>query len=159
MDKRISIITGSKHSGKTTELLKIIEKMQLSKKKVAGIISRGTFKNNKRHSFFVQDIESKNEQLLMSIEPVNKSSKIGKFYINNDAFDWGKSILKEAILSNADVIVIDEIGRLEIDDQGWADIIPVILKSEKEIFFIVREEWLRTFINKYNIKEYNSLAF
>ena len=156
-NQKINIITGNKHSGKTAKLLSLIKEMRLSGKKVSGIISRGTFKNDKRNSFFVQDVSTGQEKLLMSTEPVNNSTKIGKFYINNEAFSWGKQVINRAILSDIDVIVIDEIGRLEIDNGGWADIIPMVLRSEKEMFFIVREEWLKTFVDKFNIQEYNHI--
>ncbi len=153
---KVNIITGAKQSGKTTFLLDKIQELRKDGKIVSGIISRGTFVDNKRHSFFVQDVFTGKEQLLMTTELINGAEKIGKFYIDQKAFDWGKSILENAINSNAEYIVLDEIGRFELDSKGWANIIPALLESDKDLFFVVREEWVSEFIKRFNITNVNS---
>jgi len=152
---KVNIITGTKQSGKTTFLLDKIQELRKDGKIVSGIISRGTFLNNKRHSFFVQDVSTGKEQLLMTTKHIRGAEKIGKFYIDQKAFDWGKSILVNDINSNADYIVLDEIGRFELDSKGWANIIPALLESNKDLFFVVREEWVSEFIKKYQIIDVN----
>ena len=152
---KVNIITGAKQSGKTTFLLKKIQELRQGGKIVSGIISRGTFVDNNRHSFFVQDISSGKEQLLMTSDLISGSEKIGKFFIKSDAFNWGKSILEKAIDSNADYIVLDEIGRFELEEKGWSNIIPALIKSDKKIFLIIREEWVNEFIKKYQISDVN----
>ena len=152
---KVNIITGAKQSGKTTFLLKTIQELREDGKIVSGIISRGTFLNNKRHSFFVQDVSTNKEQLLMTTDLISGAEKIGKFYIDQKAFDWGKSILEKAINSNADYIVLDEVGRFELDKKGWSSIIPALLKSDKELFFIVREEWVQSIIEQFRLSNAN----
>lgn len=151
---KVNIITGAKQSGKTTFLLDKIQELRKDGKIVSGFISRGTFVDHKRHSFFVQDISTGKEQLLMTTDLISGAEKIGKFYIDQEAFDWGKSILEKAINSNADYIVLDEVGRFELEEKGWSSIIPALLKSDKELFFIVREEWVNGFIEKYQITDF-----
>jgi len=151
---RINIITGEKHSGKTTFLLNIIQELRENGDKISGLISRGTFVDNKRHSFYVQDIVTKEEQLLMSSEVVGESEKMGRFYIQQFAFDWGTIVLEKALNSNCDSIVLDEIGRFELDDKGWANILPSLIQSDKELYFVVRKEWVSEIIEKYKIANY-----
>ena len=78
---KINIIIGEKHSGKTSFLLNTIKDLRNNGNQVSGLVSRGIFVDNKRHSFFVQNIETQEEQLLMSSDAIKKAEKIGRFYI------------------------------------------------------------------------------
>ena len=151
---RIYIITGGKHAGKTTFLLKKIAELSISGKTVAGIISRGDFVAGKRHNFYAVNIEDKDEKLLMSEDNIQDSNKIGKFYFSEETFNWGQIIIEKAILSTTEVLVLDEVGRLELGGKGWESILSKMLKSDKELYLVFRKEHVLELINKFSIADY-----
>jgi len=151
---RINIITGEKHSGKTTFLLRKVQELRENGSEVLGVVSRGTFVGGRRHSFFVQDIETKEERLLMSSESVKNAEKIGRFYIQQSAFDWGTKLLQKAINSDCKIIVLDEIGRSELEGKAWADSLSELINSDKELYLVVRKEWVADIIENYKIDDY-----
>ena len=151
---RITIISGEKHSGKTTKLLELISDLEFQNKKCAGIIAIGSIKNNKRHSFDIQDITTSKTMQIMSVEENLEFNKIGKFYINPIAFKFGEEVLEKALKSNANYIIIDEIGKLELNENGWFNIFNKLLKSEQNVIFTSRKELLQKVTKKFNISEY-----
>lgn len=151
---RIYIITGGKHAGKTTYLQKRIVELRSSGKTVAGIVSRGDFLKGKRHNFYTVNIDNQEEKLLMSADEIIDSNKIGKFYFSEKTFVWGQVIIEKAILSTTEILVLDEIGRLELEDKGWANILSQMLKSDKELYLVFRKEYVLELINKFSIADY-----
>jgi len=151
---RITIISGEKHSGKTTKLLEIITELKSKNKTCAGIVAIGILKNNNRYSFNIQDITTQENMPLMSVDENPKLKKIGRFYINPLGFQFGEQVLKKAINSNPDYIIIDEIGSLELSEDGWFHILKNILKTEQKIIFTVRNKLINQLIKKFNISEY-----
>ena len=153
---RINIIVGDKQSGKTTFLLDKIVRLKSEGKNVAGIVSRGTFIDNKRNAFYAVDISNSEEKLLMTAEKHKNLEQIGKFYIQKETFEWGKKILRNAVNSNVEIIVLDEIGFSEVvDNKAWADVIPLLVESLKDLYFIVRKEFVDAFILKYKLTNVN----
>jgi len=151
---KITIISGEKHSGKTTKLLEIINELKSKNKTCAGIVAIGILKNNNRHSFNIQDITTQKNMLLMSVDENPKLKKIGRFYINPLGFKFGEQVLTKAINSNTDYIIIDEIGTLEINEDGWFYILKNILKTEQKIIFTVQNKLINQLIKKFNVSKY-----
>jgi len=151
---KITIISGEKHSGKTTKLLEIISDFKLKNISCAGIIAIGTFKNNQRYSFDIVDIRTQEKIEFMTVEPSIGSDKIGRFYINKNALEFGNIVLEKAISSNAEYIIIDEIGPLELDEKGWASIFNKIIETNKNIIISLRKELLNDILKKFKISEF-----
>ena len=150
--KRISIITGKKHSGKTSFLLKEIEKLKDSGIAVGGLVSIGSFRDNSRYDFKLQDISTGEKWAFLSREECKTCKKIGRFYINPKAFDFGNQVLENCLKNNIHTIVLDEIGPLELQNEGWAGIIPELLRSDADLIFTVRKELLEEVVLKWKIK-------
>ena len=151
----INIITGERHTGKTTFLIHRIQQLKDSGHSISGIISRGTFVDGKRYSFYIQDVSTQEEQLLMCSEPKSGTEKIGKFFFAPHTFEWGTSVLQKAIKNPTKVIVLDEIGKLELEDnKGWAPVLKDLLQTKTQLFLVVREEWVSKFIEKYQLGSY-----
>ena len=152
--KKITIISGEKHSGKTTKLLEIISDFKLRDISYTGILAIGTFKNNQRHSFDIVDISTQEKMEFMSVEPSIGSDKIGRFYINKNALEFGNRVLEKAIISNAKYLIIDEIGPLELDEKGWAPILNKSIETNRNIIISVRKELLNDILKKFKISEF-----
>ena len=150
-NKKVTIITGDRHSGKTTRLLNHIETLKDSGVTVAGIVSIGTIKNNVRDSFSLKDISTNTEKAFMSRNKYDNCEKIGRFYINNETYQWGLTVLEKAIISDVSTIVIDEIGMLELNEKGWYSVLIMALKSNKNIVITVRDKFIDEVVLKFGI--------
>ena len=150
-NKKVTIITGDRQSGKTTRLLKHIETLKNSCVSVAGIIAIGTFKNDIRNSFSLKDISTNTEKAFMSTSECNNCEKIGRFYINNETYKWGVMVLENAIKSDVNTIVIDEIGMLELNEKGWYSVLVKALNTNKNIVITVRNKFADDVAVKFGI--------
>ena len=109
--KKTSIITGKKHSGKTTFLLNRIAELQSEEITVGGLVSVGTFKNGSRFDFKLLDVSTDEKIGFLSQEFCKTCEKIGRFYINPKAFQFGIQVLEKCLKDRIQTIVLDEIGR------------------------------------------------
>ncbi len=88
----------------------------------------------------------------MEIE--NSDLQVGKFSFDPEVFLWAEKELIKQFYSNAEWLIIDEIGPLEIrKNQGFHELILKIIEenssSKPKIIFVVRDFMVSEFIDKY----------
>ncbi len=150
----IVIITGKKGEGKTTFLIEIVNNCKAKKIETTGILQLGFWENNKRHHFDIIDIKTNQSMELCSIVGNENQQKFGSFYFNNDALEFGKKALSLENIQSADIVFIDEIGMLELQDNGWAESLKNILEAyQKTIIISVREDFVDEVINKWGLQQ------
>ncbi len=77
--------------------------------------------------------------------------KYGPYYFNPERIKYGNSILSIDILSGVQLIIIDEIGPLEINGQGWCSAIEKITSgTEITQLRVVRKGLVKKFTRKWN---------
>jgi len=147
----IFIYCGSVHSGKTTRLIKWL----IDKNNVQGIISPIIDGNR-----FLVNINS-DEKRKLEIESGSSQEnviKVGNYIFDKSVFEWACEIILGSIKSNPDWLIIDEVGPLELQDEGLAKAVNKVF-SEKDyllktnVVFVVREQLLNDFLNHYNLSE------
>ena len=80
--------------------------------------------------------------------------KIGRYSIFPAALDLGRKILCGG--RTGTITFIDEVGRLELDNGGWADCLSWLLSNNNGIFILtVRKEFLDEVIKKWGIMNYH----
>jgi nucleoside-triphosphatase THEP1 len=138
----ILILTGETGTGKTTRLNEWLE----NKKNIKGVLTPVV---SGLRMFY--DIERK--EYFPMIAENEDSFEIGKYRFSRKAFNKAEEIIRKGI-NNADMLVIDEIGPLEIRGEGFYNILTEILKLDKHTFqllLIVRKSMLEEFIFKFRI--------
>ena len=130
--KRVWFITGRPGIGKTTVLLKVIEGLKTEGFSVGGMISREVRRSGSRIGFEVLDIASGKKGWLAHVkQPVGP--KIGRYRVNlNDLYSVGVKAILEA-LEKANIIVIDEIGPMELYSKEFVDAVGKALESAKPV--------------------------
>jgi nucleoside-triphosphatase THEP1 len=149
---QVVIITGDIHQGKTTFVKEIITDLQKQKIGIAGFLSIGVDENGIRTGFNLADIGSSRQIELCSDKKDDKRLKLSRFYFNQEALALGNEILNPDNLSDKQLIVIDEIGPLELNDQGWSRAIEILTSSITiPQLWIVRRGLLQKISKRWNI--------
>ncbi|HVK97950.1 MAG TPA: nucleoside-triphosphatase [Flavisolibacter sp.] len=146
-EKKIYILTGPVGSGKTTYLQKFCRKKQ----NIYGVLSPVI--NAKR--FFV-DVANK-EVFPMEVEDGELNTlTVGRYTFSSKAFEKACSIIKRALQYPAGVLVIDEIGPLELNCQGLYSIVRETIEENHShaIISVVRETLIDDVVNFFGIKDY-----
>ncbi len=121
MSRKIQIITGEINTGKTTFAEKVIDRYRREGKTAAGVLSYGIHDNGIKIGFRICDIGTGNSEIL-AVTPDRKGPtpsappSTGRFIFYPEAFSFAEKVIK--LGCSADVLVIDELGKLEIKEGG-----------------------------------------
>ena len=133
MPKNI-LITGYPGVGKTTLVNKIIKQLSCS---IGGFYTHEILENGRRTGFYITDYEG--NQMVMASEKSNSPYRVNKYGVNIDAFEKiGIPAMKRA-LKKADLIVIDEIGKMEMFSQKFCDMLRAVFDSEKSLLATIKK--------------------
>jgi nucleoside-triphosphatase THEP1 len=149
---QVIIITGEIHQGKTTFAQKIVADLHEQKIRIAGFFSIGLDENGMRTGFNLIDIESSKQIDLCSEFKNDKRHKLGKYYFNPDAISFGNKILESNNIVDKQLIVIDEVGHLELNGKGWGGAMDKITTSSKiPQLWVVRKSLVQRITRRWNI--------
>ncbi|RJS79340.1 NTPase [Candidatus Bathyarchaeota archaeon] len=127
---RILLLTGSPGVGKTTVLLKTVEALKAKGYSLGGMVSREVRSCGTRVGFEILDLADNKTGWLAHVNQ-KTGPRIGRYHVNlEDLKNVGVKAIMEAV-EKADVIVIDEIGPMELCSEDFKDAVRRAVKSEK----------------------------
>lgn len=148
----VFIISGNVHEGKTTLTRKVVKLLQEKGVLVRGFFSVAYDNDADKKLYCIEDVEADNREILCSENPSTGDIKYGRFYFSAAGIQLGRDILYRAVRNPGQLIVIDEIGPLEINDNGWAPAIHELLTQTQTVhLWIVREKLTDVIIRKWNV--------
>jgi nucleoside-triphosphatase THEP1 len=150
------IISGKTNSGKTGLLKDAIPLIAGAGFKCGGILAEGIFEAGMKKGFNLVNISTGEKMLLCSDKFRANCENLGRFYFNPEAIQYGLNILQPSNLAGCNVIVIDEIGPLEISGYGWAPALKSFSLLNNALFIISVRESLATQV--VDIFNFNPLA-
>lgn len=149
MTKKIFILTGPVHTGKTTRLMH----WAASQNKIDGIFQ--PIIDDKRFIYQIASRALKSLEVSASAKDEH-TIKIGNYSFSKETFEWAQNILINCLKKNLDWLVIDEIGPLELEGNGLEPAVSSIINAREnvsaKIVCVVREEILQKFIDHYKLQ-------
>jgi len=154
---KVFIITGSVGEGKTTQLQKIVETLNNQNISIGGILSPRITENGNTTGYDILDI-STNERVAFLRKTGDKNSpQIGSYSILSEGLKKGHDVLKNS-QNNYQVVVIDEVGRLELNNEGWAENIRDLLSNSKShLILSMRDRFIEEAVDKWSLQDYTVL--
>jgi len=110
------IITGEKDAGKTRLIELLVEYFQVNEVSISGFYSRKIMHSDYLAGFNLIDISLGNNILLCDRIPSDDDILCGRFAFKRNSIEYGNNILQKC---NSEILIIDEVGLLEIRHQGW----------------------------------------
>lgn len=155
-NKHITLLTAPIHSGKTT----VIERWLQGKTQVKGILTPD--KEGLRKIVDLSNGEIFPFQMAKS-EAVDDIT-IGKYIFSKAAFEKGQHILLTLCESpTKDLIIIDEIGKLELHGKGFEPALGLFLERYRNLntplLLVIRDYLLEDIIEKYQLQDANIQVF
>ena len=123
-----TLITGRPGVGKTTLIQKIIDRMESVN--AAGFYTAEIRSKGSRQGFELKGLNG--ESRILAHVHINSPHRVGKYRVDRDGFE---EFLVTLGLQNPDVelIVIDEIGKMELFSDGFRTLVHQILNSDKPL--------------------------
>ncbi len=135
------VITGSIQSGKSSLAWSLMEELRQLSIPMAGFIAKGMWKDNQRSGFDLFDLKRQ------TMTPLAKRSKFENpppsgmpYTFLREGVNAGRRALTLENCRDAKIIMVDELGKMELQGKGWAPFIPPLLELKKSIhIWIIRE--------------------
>jgi nucleoside-triphosphatase len=135
-------ISGPPKSGKTTLLRKLVQKMREKGLRIGGFLSPDEKSHGRRTGFFVEDIATGRVEMLAA-EDID-GPKVSKYHVNIKTFE---SLAVPALegASKYDVIIIDEIGRMEMKSMKFGDLLTQVLESDVPVVAALNRDYIESY--------------
>ena len=143
-------ITGEPNAGKTTLLKDIVKELKKKGLRVGGFISPEERHHGTRTGFKVMDVESGKVAVLASLE--GDGPKVSKYHVNVPSFESiALPMMKKS--GNYDVMVIDEIGVMELKSRKFANMLDELLDSKTPLIATLQHGLLEKFMTEGEVIE------
>lgn len=134
-------LTGLPGAGKTTAVLKIIEMLKQTDDEltIGGMINEPVLKDKRIVGFSTMNLANGDTAVFGSTKFESK------FTVGNIGFDFSKldevgvQAIRQAI-NESDVIVIDEVGKIEVESQAFVDIVKEAVEAEKPMLITLHKK-------------------
>ncbi|MDD2564446.1 MAG: nucleoside-triphosphatase, partial [Salinivirgaceae bacterium] len=149
---KIFIISGNINEGKTTFVKALIERFKKSETPIFGLYSEKQICNNSLEGYDIVSIPENVTAPFLRIKQTSESLNYGRFSIINDGLEYGREILRKAGTGSANIIIVDEIGKMEIENIGWAkEMENLINEQDKHLILTIRAKFVDAIIEKWKI--------
>lgn len=132
-------ITGLPNAGKTYALLKVIEMLETEGKKVGGMVTEPILKEGRRAGFWVTDWATKKRRVLASTE-IESRVRVGKYGVDVEALNEVGVPAITAATKEADVVVVDEVGKMEMESDEFVQAVKDAMDSEKPVVLTLHKK-------------------
>ena len=133
---RIFLITGRPGIGKTTALLKTVNELKNKGYIVGGMLSREVRENGRRVGFEIIDLSTGNKGELAHLNQPT-GPQVSKYKVNLADLDQiGVKAIRDG-LKGAEVVVIDEIGPMELFSSAFKEAIKDVIHSQKLVLGVI----------------------
>ncbi len=123
--KKNILLTGLPGVGKTTIVIKIVEMLE---SKCGGFYTKEIRKDNKRIGFKLVTLDGK--ECIIAHKEINSSCRVGRYGISLDCIDnFGVKSIEDAIIERR-IVIIDEIGKMELYSQRFRKAVLAALNSK-----------------------------
>ncbi len=163
MSSPILLATGPVGAGKTTALARLVQEWRASGRDVRGILAHRVMEGGRVTGYDLEVIGEKAHGVLARRKGIGLE-KAGPFTFSDEALARGRQALRNA--TKAEIVVVDEVGPLELRSGGWAREVESLLRGSKAmIVLVVREElqkqvveWLTPFQRPIHSFHFEELA-
>ena len=137
-------LTGAPGSGKSTVLMNIVEILREKGLKIGGIVTPEIRSGRRRIGFGVKDVFSCEEGILARVNE-KVGPKVGKYTINLESFEKIALPALDFAFENCDLVVIDEIGKMEAFSKRFMEKVFEILSSKKKVLAVLHRNFVSEF--------------
>ena len=130
------LLTGLPGCGKTTTVMKIVEALDCEK--VAGFYTQEIRKENKRKGFRWARLDGATGTLAHI--GIRGSAKVGKYGVNVASFERQVVPVIDIEQTDAELFVIDEIGKMECFSEKFVAAVRKLFASEKSVLATVAQK-------------------
>lgn len=132
-------ITGLPGAGKTHALRRVIEMLEQDNKVIGGMLTEPIIENNDRIGFKIIDWMTKEEDILAHID-IDSKVVVGKYGVDIDILEKVGVPAIENAAEEAELIIIDEVGKMEVESIRFIDAVRLALETDKPLILTLHKK-------------------
>lgn len=132
------IVSGEINSGKTSFLTFLVSWLQKRAWTVGGFLAPGEMEQGEKMAYRLRVLPEGEERELCRVQEKKKLISTGRYTFNPETIRWGEKMIHPSRCATFDVIVVDEVGPLELKGEGWAGVLGklILLKDSIQIWSV-----------------------
>ena len=152
----VYLISGRKNEGKTTKLKRLYE----GKKNAFGFISEKVNDCGRFTTYNLVDLTTGDKRILAKLaslplpEDWGEDFNHGPFRFSLSGFEWARKLFVSAADAGAENFFIDELGKLELDGKGHAELIRSALASGIDLYISIRNINVEEAVKIFGMKDH-----
>ncbi len=149
--RKIFIVAGIQGEGKTAWLIKLAGQLAERGMRVGGILALRIVEEGETTGYDVYDISSGTRTPFMR-HTGSETTGVQRFTINNAGYEAGNKALDPVANIDRDVVIVDEVGPLELRGRGWSESLESLLSETGKVLLIaVRKSLTKAVMRKFSI--------
>ena len=134
-------ITGMPNVGKTQTLVKVMEFLQGSGYIIEGMVTEPILEKEKCVGFYIRDWQTVEKEVFAHVN-FDSKDKVGDYGVDLSVLEKiGVAAIEKAISDDdVDIIIIDEIGKMEMLSERFCEVVIEALDSDKPIMITLHKK-------------------
>ncbi|MFW5886868.1 MAG: nucleoside-triphosphatase [Bacteroidota bacterium] len=146
----IYFISGEKNSGKTNFAKNLASQLKKDGVNLSGIFTE----KNIDDTYYIVSMDQVLQVPFAKKDKEDNWLKKNNFYFNPVAIREGESYILESLKDKNEIILLDEIGPLEIGGEIWAPVVQKLLESDIHLILVIRKNIIPLVINQWRIHNF-----
>jgi nucleoside-triphosphatase len=135
---RVILLTGRPGVGKTTMVNRIYDHYSKNGFKIEGLTTREVREEGERTGFMITDLSSGQEGWLAKKDQ-GSGPRVGSYTVVSEALEKiGVAALKRSMNGTADLVIVDEIGPMEMTSTSFRNNISKVLNGDRAVVATVK---------------------
>ena len=153
----VYLISGKRDEGKTTKLKMLYE----DQKNASGFIAEKVHDCGRITTYNMVNLNTGEIRVIARmaslplLEGWGEDFIHGPFRFSYAGFEWARQLLKIAVENGDDAFFIDELGKLELNGKGHAELIEAALKTGMDLYIAIRDVNIEDAVKTFGIGEYS----
>jgi len=114
------ILTGERGAGKSTLCLALAERARQAGISVGGIVSISEGDTLPWQGYRVKNLLTGEERPLARRTDIQEGIRCGSYVFDPEGIRFGQQAIEQAVQAGVHLLVVDEVGLLELNGEGWA---------------------------------------
>lgn len=133
----LALLVGDRHSGKTSTCRRLVELGRARGLTVGGIVAPAVHHADRCTGYDVVDLATGRSTRLATVQAPGVE-QVGGFHFLPEGLAFGNAALKRAVETAHRLVIVDEVGPLELAGGGWAEQLDPLAARRGSTLFVVR---------------------
>lgn len=149
------LVTGAVGAGKTRACSRAIDEIESRGYGIGGVLSPRVVESGTTVGYDVVDLKTRVRKTFLRSKPPGER-KLGRFYLKSGGMEFARAAISRGA-DEADLVFLDEVGRLEFEGLGLAESVEVVLESRSQGVYLVRKTFLTRFRENFGVGQYDEV--